>query len=224
MMSLQTPLPSLPKILEIDSDPAQLNFLLAQVCAEPLTHARFLNTLSLLEQMGSRKILLTQVTNEADGFIMKHYAEEARHAYILKRLAEKTAGHKLNYSKQHTIARSSAIMYFNRLEAHIKQLLGKGSAKAIYLFMTTIVEVRALWLYQHYQEFLQKQSIPISLTSLIREEEQHLEEMLEAMQSDGSYDEAKIKKVLAIEQQLFDRLQLAMATKLELVAVVDETL
>ena len=71
--------------------------LLDSVVAEPQRHARMINTLSLLEHMGSHKIMATQHSAAIDQPTLKHVAEEAHHAYFMKRQAEKTAGRALEY-------------------------------------------------------------------------------------------------------------------------------
>src|SRR5579863_4921348 len=76
---------------------------LSSVCAAPEAHARFLNTLSLLEHIGSRKIMLTRAI-AGDGRILKHLAEETRHAWFFKRAAERLAGRALDYAAQSTLA------------------------------------------------------------------------------------------------------------------------
>ncbi len=71
--------------------------LLDTVVARPQRHARMTNTLSLLEHMGSHKIMATQHSAAIDQPTLKHVAEEAHHAYFMKRQAEKTAERALEY-------------------------------------------------------------------------------------------------------------------------------
>ena len=65
--------------------------LLQRIVPDAPLHARFLNTLSMLEHMGSSKIMATQQGAGIDQATLKHVAEEAQHAYFMKRQAEKTA-------------------------------------------------------------------------------------------------------------------------------------
>ena len=107
-----------------------------------------INTLSLLEHMGSHKIMLTQHSAAIDQATLKHVAEEAHHAFFMKRQAEKTAERALEYVADDLLAPSSARMYFQRLESATVRALGeKRSARAAYLYMSMIVEFRALWFY-----------------------------------------------------------------------------
>ena len=73
-------------------------------CADPTQHARFLNMLSLMEHIGSRKIMATQSNAALANDTLKHLAEEARHAYFFKRAAEKLARKPLDYSTEETLA------------------------------------------------------------------------------------------------------------------------
>src|ERR1700681_3613229 len=75
---------------------------LASLCGEASLHARFLNMLSLLEHTGSRKIMASQAMTEPGQDILKHLAEETRHAFFFKRTAEKLARRPLDYSHPNT--------------------------------------------------------------------------------------------------------------------------
>ena len=65
---------------------------LTAVLADDRNHVRFLNMLSLLEHLGSRKIMLSQMKGILTQDILKHLAEETRHAFFFKREAEKLCG------------------------------------------------------------------------------------------------------------------------------------
>ncbi len=146
---------------------------LAALCAEPETHARFLNTLSLLEHIGSRKIMATQHEPRQD--TLKHLAEEARHAFFFKRAAEKIAGRPV----EATLAETSARQYLGRLDAHIAQDLPRAApGQSAYLYMSLIVELRAIWFYRIYDDVLAERATRISLKSILAEEELHLDEMI----------------------------------------------
>ena len=115
-------------LARFDADNADLvgrtRTLLDLVVAEPQRHARMINTLSLLEHMGSHKIMATQHSAAIDQPTLKHVAEEAHHAYFMKRQAEKTAGRALEYVAADLLAPASARMYFQRLESATVRALG----------------------------------------------------------------------------------------------------
>src|SRR3974390_92113 len=62
--------------------------LLRGLCRNPGLHARFLNTISLMEHIGSRKIMLSQGKSTLPESILRHLNEETRHAHFFRRAAE----------------------------------------------------------------------------------------------------------------------------------------
>src|SRR5580704_9739678 len=71
--------------------------ILTRIVGDRAAHARFLNTLSMMEHMGSYKIMATQKGPMIDQATLKHSAEETRHAFFFKRLAERDAGRAMTY-------------------------------------------------------------------------------------------------------------------------------
>src|SRR5437868_4915965 len=123
---------------------ARLRTGLRVLCADAAIHARFLNTLSLLEHLGSRKIMLARV-KVRDGALLKHLAEETRHAFFFKRTAEKMVGRPLDYGAESTLAGAAARSYMNRLDARISTELQSDALP--YLYMSLMIEDRAIWAY-----------------------------------------------------------------------------
>lgn len=64
-----------------------MNFsqLLLEIVSDNDKHGRWLNTLSLMENSGARKISASEHKKEVTLIILKHAAEEHRHAYYLKK-------------------------------------------------------------------------------------------------------------------------------------------
>jgi hypothetical protein len=156
---------------------AQVSARLAAICAEPLSHARFLNMLSLLEHIGSRKIMTSPAMAAAGADMLKHLAEETRHAFFFKRAAERIARRALDYGATDTVAGAAARFYMGRLDAQIAAAVGKAVPALPYLYMSLIVEFRAVWLYRLYQTILTEHEIPLTLKSVLAEEELHLAAM-----------------------------------------------
>ena len=181
--------------------------LLDALISEPVRHARMLNTLSLLEHMGSHKIMATQHSAAIDQATLKHVAEEAHHAFFMKRQAEKTAGRALEYVAADLLAPASARMYFQRLEGATVRALGEGrSARAVYLYMSMIVELRALWFYGLYEQALKRAQHALTLKRVLGEEQAHLSDMAERLESGNGLDDVRTAQVLAAERKLFSRL------------------
>jgi hypothetical protein len=184
---------------------------LEAIVGEPERHARMINTLSLLEHMGSHKIMATQHSAGIDQATLKHVAEEAQHAYFMKRQAEKTAARPLEYTAGDLLAPSSARMYFQRLEGATVRTLGrKRSARAAYLYMSMIVEFRALWFYGLYQRALTSARHALSLKRLLGEEQAHLNDMAERLAAGRELDDERTAQVLAAERKLYSRLLRAL--------------
>jgi hypothetical protein len=176
------------------------------VCA-PARHARMINTLSLLEHMGSHKIMATQHSADIDQATLKHVAEEAHHAYFMKRQAEKTAQRPLEYVADDLLAPAAARMYFQRLESAIVRALGpQHGARAVYLYMSMIVEFRALWFYERYQQALRRARHALSLKRVLGEERAHLNDMAQRLEAIGARAGAHTPELLVVEKLLFVRL------------------
>ena len=142
-------------------------------------HMRWLNTLSYLEHIGSRKILKTQSSEYTDQNTLRHAAEEARHAYIFKKMTEKLKNGSSDYTKESMLCGYSANRYFQSLDAMVLKKLKneKNYTRLCYLYVTTLVEERAGWLYPLYQKCLEKKKSAVDISGIIKEEERHLEEM-----------------------------------------------
>src|SRR5215470_4677008 len=113
----------------------QTRSLLARIVADTQRHARLANTLSMLEHLGSHKIMTTQHGVDIDQPTLKHVHEEAGHAHFMKRQAEKTAQRPLEYVDDDLLAPAAARMYFQRLEAGMLRTLAQPrSHRAVYLY------------------------------------------------------------------------------------------
>lgn len=183
---------------------APVRNLLTALCRQPAQHARFLNTLSMLEHIGSRKIMTSQTTGPLGCEVLKHLCEEARHAFFFKRQAEKIAGRPLDYSAATTIAAGPARMYFGRLDAGIgRALAGSPHSDAAYLFVSLIIELRAIWAYQIYHQVLSEEAPAVSLKSLLAEEEHHLPQMVDRLTHLGEDLKGHVPAFAAVEDRLF---------------------
>ena len=176
---------------------APVRAFLTEIVERPEAHAKFMNMLSMLEHMGSRKIMLSQMNRTLTEDSLKHLAEEARHAYFFKRQAERAAKRALDgYIEDNTMCRVPALMYFGRMDAGISKTVGDEAA---YGWVSMIIELRACWLYHIYHEVLEQSSVTLSLKSLLAEEDMHLAEMYEMC----GHDNARLREMSAYETGLF---------------------
>ena len=179
---------------------------LNRIVSSPEVHPRLINTLSMLEHMGSPKIMATQHGHAIDQATLRHLAEECHHAFFMKRQAEKAAGRRLEYEPRDLLAPASARMYFQRLEASMaRRLEQEGSAGAAYLYMSMIIEFRAVWFYTLYQHALDRFDHPMSLKRLLGEEQNHLTAMAERLDHTGELSDPRIDAFISEEHQLFSR-------------------
>lgn len=171
-------------------------------------HAKFLNMLSMLEHMGSRKIMVSQMDrgDVMDQDTLQHLAEEARHAYFFKRHAERVNGAAMpGWVDDNTMCRVSALMYFGRMDAGISKKVAKNDA---YGWVSLVIELRACWLYRIYDEVVTAEGVHLPLKGLIAEEDGHLEEMFEMC---GEQHDL-LKELSQYETSLFETLWNALET------------
>jgi hypothetical protein len=182
----------------------------------PNEHARFLNTLSLMEHIGSRKIMVSQTRGPLGQEILKHLAEETRHAYFFKRAAESLARRPLEFDDADAIRPASARMYFGRLDASIDDTLGPDvHIEVPYLYVSLTIELRAIWTYRLYHEVLTAHPAALSLRSVLAEEELHLEQMTHRLRELGAEPEARVPGFAGIEDRLFRHLWAALESAYE---------
>ena len=159
--------------------------LIEQITKDPIVHAKWLNTLSYMENTGAKKISKFESKTAVSLLILKHAAEEHRHAYYLKKQISKLAPTGFeNYDDAWLISPQTSKYYLDMLDVwvskYIKKTLGLGGYElkwASYLLVTYAIEVRADELYPIYQEILTSIQSKIQVKSIIVEEVGHLNEM-----------------------------------------------
>jgi len=82
----------------------EFNNLLSVIINNNQLHTRWLNTLSLMENTGARKISASEDPETVTYIILKHAAEEHRHAFYLKKQIEKVeAGNCPTYANDYLL-------------------------------------------------------------------------------------------------------------------------
>src|SRR5690348_7777093 len=120
-------------------------------------HAEFLNTLSLLEYIGARKIVKSQVDRNITEELLGHITEEIRHAQVLKHLSLKLSSDSLStYQDQHLLCGSEAKAYIQTVDHSVEKLLTKKNEWMNYLLTTLVIEERASRAYPIYNDYLGK--------------------------------------------------------------------
>ncbi len=177
------------------------------LCGNERDAILFLNTLSYMEHIGSYKIMATQRATVMDYPTLKHLNEETGHAVFFKRHAERVHDQEMDYSADALLAPASARAYFNRLEAGMVRLFGRSANyRTIYLYMSLVVEFRAVWAYNLLQRALDRNALDISLERLLAEEQGHLYSMARRLDGDGHYNLRTIRQLWSQERVLYIRL------------------
>lgn len=188
-----------------------MKVILEQIVADAILHAKWLNTLSFMENAGARKISACEDPLSTDLIQLKHAAEEHRHAYYLKKQIGKLGIEGFEfYNESSLIGGKASVQYLHRLDVktsrYLKEqfnLTGQELRYAAYLFVTYAIEVRADELYPIYQEVLTSVGSKVMVKSIILEEEGHLEEMISQLKGFDPKWEAHAEHVLQIEAALF---------------------
>lgn len=189
----------------------QLQQLLEKIVPVDALHGKWLNSLSMMENTGARKISKYEHPVTADIIVLKHAAEEARHAYYLKKQISKLNNVSLpDFSYPYLLAPLQSHHYLNMLDVeacrYLKakmQLEGRALKHGAYLLVTYAIEVRADMLYVIYQDALTRFKSKVNVKSIILEEEGHLAEMERMLKEFDPNWEALAKDMCAVEDKLF---------------------
>ncbi len=166
-------------------------------------HAKWLNTLSFLENCGARKIAAYEHPTLVKEEMLKHAAEEFRHAFYLKQQIKKISSKKKEtYASSEILGGMATRHYLHALEVQVSRfLLQKGDQKEkAYVLVTYAIEKRAEQLYPSYEKLLRKSNSKVTVKSILLEEEKHLEEM-EAQMEQWPYEFTE--SACAIEEAIY---------------------
>ncbi|WP_118953347.1 hypothetical protein [Taibaiella helva] len=199
--------------------PESLTTLLTLLIANDDLHARWLNSLSLMENTGARKIARYEHPVHTNLTILKHAAEEARHAYYLKKQITRLLGEAgcPDYSYRYLLAPKHSHHYLRQLDLdtcrYLKQRGKQGRAlyDAAYILVTYAIEVRADELYGVYQEALTRAGSKVNVKSIILEEAGHLEEMTRMLEAFDPQWQHIAADICAIEDCLYQQWLTAVA-------------
>ncbi len=155
-----------------------MNSLLARIVASPALHSRWLNTLSYLENSGARLIAACEHPTLVREEMLKHAAEEFRHAYHLKQqMAKLPYPVSPNYALTSLLGGMATLHYLPRLNL----FAARHYRREAYLLVTYAIELRASALYPLYDAVLRAHSSRVIVRSILLEEEEHLEEMRQGL-------------------------------------------
>jgi hypothetical protein len=205
------PVTSIQLFLPTMKQEEQLQQVLEYIVPSDELHGKWLNSLSMMENTGARKISKYEHPVLSDIIVLKHAAEEARHAYYLKKQIGKLPGIECpDYSYPYLLAPVESHHYLNMLDVEACRYLktnlgltGRELKHGAYLLVTYAIEVRADMLYGIYQEALTKHKSKVNVKSIIMEEEGHLAEMQRMLKDFHPEWERLAADMCAVEDKLF---------------------
>ncbi len=165
----------------------EITELVQHIVAVPSLHGLWLNTLSYLENCGARKIASCEHPTAVKEEMLKHAAEEFRHAFYLKTQLARIEQSYEDYRRSHLLGGWAAHNYLNALDVQTSRYLRKlgmtlpETKQLAYLLVTYAIELRAGELYPIYQAALRKISSKVQVQSILLEEKEHLREMEEEL-------------------------------------------
>jgi hypothetical protein len=193
-----------------------LEAVIAIVVKDDRVHARWLNTFSFLEYIGFRKIVKSQRAEILNRSLLMHALEEGRHALLLKKLAVKLGGQEFDFYEPATmLCPDAAKTYFQELDhgcdakfAHLPDL---ERAKLVYLYVTWLIERRALDVYGRYKNVLGESDLVPKLSALLAEEVGHLRAVEAGIAAGDSEHATRSAQFEALESGLYDDFVSALA-------------
>lgn len=178
---------------------------LSQLVKNSEKHARFLNTISLMEYMGARKIVKSQLEKNIDSEVLAHMTEEIRHAQIFKKMALKLSeGLLKNYGDEFLLAGVEGRAYIQTVDQSVAAALNGEDSHYNYLLSTLLIEERANSVYPFYAELMEPMGFSSYLRGILREEEHHLEQIQTSLENSQKLSSQKLQALRMIEQKAFD--------------------
>lgn len=186
----------------------RLGSLVDRIVANPILHARWLNTFSYLEYVGFRKIVKSQKAEALTAQVLGHACEEGRHALGLKKLAVKLGGADFDsYAPGVLLCGEEAEAYFQDLDQFCDEAFADRSdderVRLVYCYVTWLIERRALDVYGVYKNALGDSEIAKKLGGLLAEETKHLADVEASLCAADPEFPARSKQFEAVEETLY---------------------
>lgn len=186
--------------------------ILEAILARPALHARFVNTLARLEYVGVRKMLKARRAERLDLRGLEHILDEAVHALRLKRAATAIAADARDvgtFAAPDTLAGDAGEDYFQAVDRAAERALSDlpepVRGEASYLLTSAVIEIRAEVFYPLYEAALQAAGAKLSVASILRDEDRHIDEVGRALAAAVPGWRERLDTVLAAEGPLFEQ-------------------
>jgi hypothetical protein len=189
-----------------------LEALLDRIIADPALHARLVNTFARMEYVGVRKILKSRRSESLDLDGLQHMLDETVHALRLKKGALALAHDPrevATFSAGDTLAGDEGESYLQEVdqaaEVALQGLPEPERAEINYVLTSAAIEIRAQAFYPMYEARLRAAGAPMSVASIVRDEDRHLADMGRRLEEVLPDWRARIQPVLDREAAAFAR-------------------
>lgn len=153
---------------------ATLDSVLDVVTQDLSKEADWLELLAQLEYIGCRKILRAVPFDHVNADVLRHVADEAAHASVLKQAAEQVRASSGDVRERSWGELPLAMFgweYFRELDRRVSTL--ESVQELSYPAVSWAVEQRALWVYPRYLERTQNETVRRAVRMILAQEERH---------------------------------------------------
>ncbi len=155
-----------------------LSSFLEQALSSVPNHYLWLRSLSYLEYIGYRKMVKAVPYSEVNGGVFHHLSDEIQHSFMLKEVANRSLVVPKMPEAVFEKLVSIAEEYFQGIDsmAHdwVAQKMGKEDSYSCYLWVSFMVEKRAMKVYPQYFSTLTESPIKLVIQKIIKDESEHL--------------------------------------------------
>ena len=180
----------------------KLHLILEEITSRPILHGRWLNTLSFLEYIGTRKILKSLPANILDETLLSHISEEAFHSLFFKKLIRKVTLKNCSFREEELLAPKESERYFQNLDTKSGDI-SNANGMLNYLYTTWIIETRAVAVYSLYNQILKAKQFPFTLNPILKDEEKHLTQVKYSIEGMDLHHQTHFQELMEFEEGEF---------------------
>ena len=182
----------------------KLPLILEMITSRRELHGRWLNTLSFLEYIGTRKILKSLPADILDETLLSHISEEAFHSLFFKRLARKITLKNYSFREEELLIPKESERYFQNLDKRSGEV-SNANEMLSYFYTTWIVETRAVAVYSLYNRILKAKQFPFTLNPILKDEEKHLIQVKDSIEEMDPRHQSHFRELVEFEEEEFTR-------------------
>lgn len=187
--------------------------ILEKIISDKKQHAYWLNTLSFLEYIGTRKILKSLPAKHFNVTLLEHINEEARHSLFFKKLAQKILKKNLSFHFDEMVCAKDAEAYFQKIDKKAKDF-AQYNPLLNYLYTTYMIESRAVLVYSIYNKVLDRNNFPFSLNPVLKDEEKHLDFVVASIRQLDPFAEKHFEELKTCEYSEYFSLLISLEEKI----------